>query len=271
MAMAYGNVYVAWVAFGAKDAQTVKAFREAEAIPGPSLIIAYSHCIAHGYDLAHGARAAEARGRLQAYWPLYRFDPRRIAAGENPLQSRLAAAARGHRQLHAERVPLSDGRGPGSRALPGAARDRAATRAESDRAVRATREARGTAHAGERAERDDHPSRRRRNQRIATVDLSTTYLGLQFPHPLIAGASPLVDDLDMVRRLETRARPRSSCIRCSRNRLMASGRRPSRTTTRSPRASERRRHSSRGRRSSPWARTLASNAFARSRPQSTCR
>ena len=54
MAMAYGNVYVAQVAFGAKDAQTVKAFLEAEAYPGPSLIIAYSHCIAHGYDMAYG-------------------------------------------------------------------------------------------------------------------------------------------------------------------------------------------------------------------------
>src|SRR5262249_10294220 len=55
MAMGYGNVYVARVAFGAKDAQTVQAFLEAEAHPGPSLIIAYSHCIAHGYDMALGA------------------------------------------------------------------------------------------------------------------------------------------------------------------------------------------------------------------------
>ena len=52
MAMAYGHVYVARVAFGAKDVQTVKAFQEAESYPGPSLIIAYSHCIAHGYDMA---------------------------------------------------------------------------------------------------------------------------------------------------------------------------------------------------------------------------
>jgi pyruvate-ferredoxin/flavodoxin oxidoreductase len=55
MAMGYGHVYVARVAFGAKDAQTVRAFQEAEAHPGPSLIIAYSHCIAHGYDMAQGA------------------------------------------------------------------------------------------------------------------------------------------------------------------------------------------------------------------------
>jgi pyruvate-ferredoxin/flavodoxin oxidoreductase len=80
MAMAYGNVYVAQVALGAKDAQTVKAFQEAEAYPGPSLIIAYGHCIAHGYDMACGLthqRLAVDSG----YWPLYRFDPRRTRAG----------------------------------------------------------------------------------------------------------------------------------------------------------------------------------------------
>ena len=65
MAMAYGHVYVARVAFGAKDAQTVKAFLEAESWHGPSLLIAYSHCIAHGYDMALGAAAAEEGGGLR--------------------------------------------------------------------------------------------------------------------------------------------------------------------------------------------------------------
>jgi pyruvate-ferredoxin/flavodoxin oxidoreductase len=84
-AMSYGHVYVARIAFGARDVQTVKAFLEAESYPGPSLIIAYSHCIAHGYDMAHGAdqqRLAVDSG----VWPLYRFDPRRIAEGLPPLQ-----------------------------------------------------------------------------------------------------------------------------------------------------------------------------------------
>ena len=85
LAMAYGNVYVAKVAFGAKDAQTVKAFQEAEAWPGPSLIIAYSHCIAHGYDMAHGA-AQQKLAVETGYWPLYRFDPRRATAGEPALR-----------------------------------------------------------------------------------------------------------------------------------------------------------------------------------------
>jgi pyruvate-ferredoxin/flavodoxin oxidoreductase len=85
MAMSYGNVYVARIAFGAKDAQTVKAFIEAESYPGPSLIIAYSHCIAHGYDMAYGAEQQKLAVN-SGIWPLYRFDPRRVAKGEPPLQ-----------------------------------------------------------------------------------------------------------------------------------------------------------------------------------------
>jgi len=85
LAMSYGHVYVARIAFGAKMNQTVQAFLEADAHPGPSLIIAYSHCIAHGYDMAFGVdqqkRAAES-----GVWPLYRFDPRRTAKGEPPLR-----------------------------------------------------------------------------------------------------------------------------------------------------------------------------------------
>jgi pyruvate-ferredoxin/flavodoxin oxidoreductase len=84
MAMAYGHVYVAQVAFGAKDAQTLKAFLEAEAYSGPSLIIAYSHCIAHGYDMAFGIEHQKLAAD-SGYWPLYRYDPRRVAAGEPPL------------------------------------------------------------------------------------------------------------------------------------------------------------------------------------------
>ena len=85
MAMSYGHVYVARIAFGANDNQTVRALLEAEAHRGPSLILAYSHCIAHGYDMAHGVeqqKLAVASGT----WPLYRFDPRRIRAGEPPLK-----------------------------------------------------------------------------------------------------------------------------------------------------------------------------------------
>ncbi len=85
MAMGYGHVYVARVAFGAKDAQTLSAFLEAESYPGPSLIIAYSHCIAHGYDMVFGAEQQKL-AVSSGVWPLYRFDPRRVAAGEPPLK-----------------------------------------------------------------------------------------------------------------------------------------------------------------------------------------
>ncbi|HKW01370.1 MAG TPA: pyruvate:ferredoxin (flavodoxin) oxidoreductase [Vicinamibacterales bacterium] len=85
MAMAYGSVYVARIAFGAKDAQTVKALAEAEAYPGTSLVIAYSHCIAHGYDLSFGLEQQKLAVD-SGHWPLFRFDPRRLAQGEPALQ-----------------------------------------------------------------------------------------------------------------------------------------------------------------------------------------
>ena len=84
MALSYGHVYVASVAFGAKDAQTVNALQEADAYDGPSLVIAYSHCIAHGYDMVHGADQ-QKRAVDSGVWPLYRYDPRRAEAGEAPL------------------------------------------------------------------------------------------------------------------------------------------------------------------------------------------
>ena len=85
LSMTYGDIYVAKIALGANPAQAVKAFAEAEAYPGPSLIIAYAHCIAHGYNLVNGydeQKKAVACG----HWPLYRFDPRLKDEGKNPLQ-----------------------------------------------------------------------------------------------------------------------------------------------------------------------------------------
>ncbi|MGC8477945.1 MAG: pyruvate:ferredoxin (flavodoxin) oxidoreductase, partial [Acetobacteraceae bacterium] len=84
-AIAYGNVYVAQVAMGANPQQTLLAFREAEAYPGPSLILAYSHCIAHGYDLRHGLRQQDLAA-ASGYWPLFRYNPAMRAAGENPFR-----------------------------------------------------------------------------------------------------------------------------------------------------------------------------------------
>ena len=82
LAISYGNVYVARVAFGAKDTQTLKAFQEADSFPGTSLIIAYSQCIAHGYDMAFGVEQQKLAVE-SGYWPLYRYDPRRALEGES--------------------------------------------------------------------------------------------------------------------------------------------------------------------------------------------
>ncbi len=84
MAMSYGNIYVAQVAFGANDRQTVKAFLEAEAYEGPSMIIAYSHCIAHGIDMGIATDQHIAAVK-SGHWPLYRYNPERTLNGENPL------------------------------------------------------------------------------------------------------------------------------------------------------------------------------------------
>ena len=85
LAMTYGTAYVARIAFGGKDTQTVRAFQEAESFPGPSLLIAYSPCIAHGYDLKFGIDQQKLAVE-SGYWPLYRFDPRRIEQGVPALQ-----------------------------------------------------------------------------------------------------------------------------------------------------------------------------------------
>jgi pyruvate-ferredoxin/flavodoxin oxidoreductase len=85
MAMQYGHVYVAQVAFGAKDSQTLAALREAESYDGPALILAYSPCIAHGFPLHLGAEQQKLAVD-SGYWPLFRHDPRQVGGGKNPLR-----------------------------------------------------------------------------------------------------------------------------------------------------------------------------------------
>jgi pyruvate-ferredoxin/flavodoxin oxidoreductase len=84
-AISYGSVYVARVAMGGNDSHTVKAFLEAEAYDGPSLIIAYSHCIAHGYEMSQGM-AQQKAAVLSGYWPLMRYNPDLREEGKNPFQ-----------------------------------------------------------------------------------------------------------------------------------------------------------------------------------------
>ena len=85
IAMQYGNVYVAQVAMGFNDAQTVRAFMEAEAYDGPSLIIAYSHCIAHGINMTKGMTNQKMAVEC-GHWPVYRYNPMAAAEGKNPLK-----------------------------------------------------------------------------------------------------------------------------------------------------------------------------------------
>jgi len=85
MAIVYGSIYVAKVAIGANPNQTVKAFIEAESYPGPSLIIAYAHCIAHGINMTAGYQE-QKKAVDCGHWPLYRFNPQLKEEGKNPLQ-----------------------------------------------------------------------------------------------------------------------------------------------------------------------------------------
>jgi pyruvate-ferredoxin/flavodoxin oxidoreductase len=97
IATAYGDVYVAQIAMGADNAQTVKALAEADAWPGPSLVIAYSHCIAHGLEMAKGMQHQKLAVDT-GYWPLWRYDPRHAGPGEHPF----------HLDARAPKLPLSE-------------------------------------------------------------------------------------------------------------------------------------------------------------------
>ncbi|WP_421725620.1 pyruvate:ferredoxin (flavodoxin) oxidoreductase [Bauldia sp.] len=111
-AIAYGYVYVAQIAMGANSEQTLVALREAEAYPGPSLILAYSHCIAHGFDLRYGMKQ-QARAAAAGYWPLFRYDPTRRGGGANPFsldspKPRLKLADFTQRELRYEGLAQTD-------------------------------------------------------------------------------------------------------------------------------------------------------------------
>ena len=84
LAMDYSNVYVAHVAYAGKDTQTLNAFLEAEAHDGPSIIIAYAPCIAHGVDMSNNHRQQNLAVK-SGHWPLFRFDPDKIKQGKNPM------------------------------------------------------------------------------------------------------------------------------------------------------------------------------------------
>ena len=221
IAMTYGNIYVASVAMGAKDEHTLKAFVEAESYPGPSLIIAYSHCIAHGIALDPGVGAKQQKLAVESgQWLLYRYDPRRAERGENPLQLDSAAA-----KTKVQDYLLSENRfkmltkskpedakkffaqaqvgcRPPLEVLPVHGRPRLKPAA----APRQTATTRSTSNPNRRALRPSATTGRGQDQRIITheslMDLSTTYLGLKLRTPLVPSASPLSEEIDNIKRME---------------------------------------------------------------------
>ena len=199
-AIAYGYVYVARVAMGADPQQTLRAFREAEAYDGPSLIIAYSHCIAHGIDMRDGLDQ-QYRAVASGHWPLIRYDPVVRAAGGNPFlldspRPRMPLADYRQGELRFRALGNTD---PAEAERLGASPSRRSTSAGTS-----TRRWPAAAGAvpGRRAGRPDRryrPARRRR--RGGLMDLSTSYMGLALRNPLVASASPLSNTVDGVRRL----------------------------------------------------------------------
>ena len=186
-AIAYGNVYVARVAMGSDPQQTLGAFREAEAYDGPSLVIAYSHCIAHGIEMRNGLDQ-QYRAVASGYWPLIRYDPMARAAGGNPFlldspRPRIPLADYTNRELRYRTLANTD---PAeAERLHGLAEQAVAQRWEVYE---------------EMATRGAQPVPGRRSQG-SLMELSTDYMGLALRNPLVASASPLSKTVDGVRRL----------------------------------------------------------------------
>ena len=213
MAMSYGNVYVASVAMGAKDEHTLKAFLEAEAYDGPSIIIAYSHCIAHGIDMTTAMTRSEGRGGFRPVAALS-LQPGARAGGRESADARFARAHPQSAGIPAQQTRfkmLTKSKPEDAKRLWKQAQHDAEVRYRlyeymasarlSSRPVR--KESRGEAALTAPRSRarwccDDSDSARRK----LMIDLSTNYLGMQLRTPLVASASPLSQEIDGIRRLE---------------------------------------------------------------------
>ena len=202
-AVAYGSVYVARVAMGSSDMQTVKAFQEAEAYNGPALIMAYSHCIAHGYDLTYGMEQQKS-AVLSGYWPLMRYNPTLRAEGKNPFQLDSKAPSIPLKQYayHEARYTMLARSQPevAKHLLQEAQDDVERTwRVYSGRAAMAGRSE--TPHiAPPEKEGEVAPLGCGRRRRM--IDLSTEYLGLKLKSPLVVSSSPLTESPENIQRLE---------------------------------------------------------------------
>ncbi len=253
-AISYGSVYVARVAMGGNDAHTVRAFLEAEAHDGPSLIIAYSNCIAHGYDMAFGMNQ-QKNAVLSGYWPLMRYNPALRKEGKNPFQLDSKAPSIPLKQYAYQEARYT----MLARSNPEAARELLRMAQEDvtrQWRVYANRAAMpGAGDSGRRTEETPHRCRGKRRQ--AVIDLTTTYLGLALKNPIVASASPLCDSLDKIRLLEDHS-DRGGRVALAVRGATRSGRRNPRRRPVSGRRELRRiaRLLSRPRDLQPWARRL---------------
>ena len=209
IAMAYGNVYVAQVAMGANPVHTVRTFQEAAAWNGPSLIIAYSHCIAHGIDMTTGF--SHQRDAVKSgYLTLYHYDPRLGMGGaDQPLKLDSRKPT-----IPLEQFTMKEGR-YAMLAQSDPARAKALGRqaqAEADARWQFYEQVAGVHRvvaAGAVDESAAAPASRRRTgegpdsgEPVMSIDLSTRYLGLALKHPIVASASPLTGSIDSLKRLE---------------------------------------------------------------------
>ena len=184
IAMSYGNIYVASVAMGAKDEHTLKSFLEAEAYDGPALIIAYSHCIAHGINMTTAMQNQKA-AVLSGQWLLYRYHPEQVTKGETPLHVDSAApklAVEEYFNLENRFNMLSKSRPTDAKRLFQEAQKQVDARWQSYQQL---------ARSGLPNERE-----------CKNMNLSTQYLGMKLRTPLVPSASPLSDNLDNVKLME---------------------------------------------------------------------
>ena len=197
IARSYGNVYVAQVSMGANDLQTTKALLEADAWPGPSLVIAYSTCIAHGIDMSK-SMSHQKDAVKSGYWPLYRFHPSEIDGGK-PFKLDSATPSLPIADFVATETRFADPPADAARARSRAGRARPGRRRRALALLRTTRRDRAHRAPSPRA-RPGHPARGRqrrglslrdRGRKGVTVDLRTRYLGLDLRSPIVASASPL--------------------------------------------------------------------------------
>ena len=201
LAQAYGDVYVAQIALGANETQTVRAMREATAHDGPSLIIAYSTCIAHGIDMAT-SMTHQKQAVASGYWPLYRYHPS-PEQGSHPfsLDSKKPTVPLHEFHENETRFAVLDAQRPAAGRAPAGARPGGRRREVALlRAARGRRaqHPRGRARGGGAARSRGGAGREGRDM----TALQTTYLGLELTTPLVASPSPATGKLDTLLRLE---------------------------------------------------------------------